>query len=147
MFYVEHWTGPLAQNDLIDINLLNKTTLHQVGEMDWEAFVRFLHNPYIVFIVARIEKTGRIVGKQTMYLQLLDDGETKGVIEQVATHPAHRRQGIARAIWNKILEIAREKQVDFIDLTSSDRKKEAHQLYLSLGFKKRKTNNFRLTLT
>lgn len=60
--------------------------------------------------------------------------------------PDARRKRVARALVEHTIEHARANGVVRIDLTANDQKREARALYLSLGFERRDTANFRLKL-
>ncbi|MAG12959.1 hypothetical protein CL630_04095 [bacterium] len=146
-FFVERWTGPHTKKDLDAINFLNKEELKQTREMTWGQFITFLKNPHIIFVVARRTDTEEIIGKQTMYMVLLDDGEIKTYLEQVATHPAYKRMGIGKEILGVLKQIAHDKGAEFCDFSSNVEKEAAQKFYNSIpGCERRKTNNFRIRL-
>jgi GNAT superfamily N-acetyltransferase len=53
-----------------------------------------------------------------------------------------RGRGIAKALLQSAIEIAREAGANGIALTSNPQRVEANQLYLRMGFKKRQTNAY-----
>lgn len=54
-----------------------------------------------------------------------------GVLFNVYTRPEQRRQGLARAVMQELLEAARAMKLDVIELHATD---DGYPLYLSLGF-------------
>jgi GNAT superfamily N-acetyltransferase len=70
---------------------------------------------------------------------MVGSGRWRGNILNVYTEPAHRRQGMARALMQVALEWCAANQVDVVILHSSD---EGRALYESLGFAP--TNEMRL---
>ena len=63
-------------------------------------------------------------------VSVLDEGE----IVNVATHPAYRRRGYARAVLDAILILARERGVERLALEVRESNVAARTLYESLGF-------------
>ncbi|MDP3725778.1 MAG: GNAT family N-acetyltransferase [bacterium] len=143
-FLVEHWTGPPTQEDLNSINKMNREELKQTTELTWDQFISFLNKPHIIFIVARKKDTKEMIGKQTMYLNPLDCGIMKTYLDQVTTDSRYTRMGVAKAIWNKLIEVTREKGGAFeAHWTSGNKKEAAQQFYDAIpGCTRRDTNNF-----
>jgi ribosomal protein S18 acetylase RimI-like enzyme len=69
-----------------------------------------------------------------------------GYINDVIVHQSHRSHGVGRSITERMIRKAEELGCDCVDLTSSPKRISAHNLYSSLGFQKRNTIAFRLTL-
>jgi len=67
-------------------------------------------------------------------------------VEDVVVDVEHRSRGIARAMLEKLIEEAKQAGFEQIDLTSQPAREAANALYLKLGFKRRDTNVYRLTL-
>ena len=68
-------------------------------------------------------------------------GQIRGNIINVYTVPAYRRQGMARASMETVIEWCRANQIHVVILHSSDQRR---QIYQSLGFQP--TNEMRLIL-
>lgn len=64
-------------------------------------------------------------------------------VNYVCVDVNHRGLGIGNNIMEYIISDAKKNNVFRIDLTSSNNRKEAHQLYLKYGFIKRDTSMFR----
>ena len=90
--------------------------------------------------------TRRIVGCATLCVYDSPTGR-KASIEDVVVTAAYRGQGLGRALMQRIIDFAGSK-LSPIDLclTSSPWREEANALYLSLGFEKRDTNVYKLSL-
>ena len=98
-----------------------------------------------VILVARESIDRGIVG-MGMLITYRKWGDTIGWVEEVATLPGWRRQGISRAINFDLIERARKKGCKEINLTSSLLRAPARALYESLGYVKRSSNIYRLVL-
>ena len=54
-----------------------------------------------------------------------------GVLFNVYTRPEHRRKGLARAVMRKLLDDARARELDVVELHATE---DGYPLYRSLGF-------------
>jgi GNAT superfamily N-acetyltransferase len=79
------------------------------------------------------EEDGRIVGN-TSLVPFRHRNWRLYLIANVAVHPDYRRKGIARALTERALQHAREKNINDIWLHVRDDNPEALQLYTALGF-------------
>ncbi|MEW6084714.1 MAG: GNAT family N-acetyltransferase [Chloroflexota bacterium] len=79
------------------------------------------------------EQDGRIVGNSSL-IQFRDKGKRVHLIANVATHPEYRRRGIARALTERTMQHAREKNAAAIWLHVRDDNPGAVKLYADLGF-------------
>ena len=68
------------------------------------------------------------------------------MIEDVVVDNSARGQGIGEALVKRAIEVAREKGVQYISLTSSSAREAANRLYMKVGFKKRETNAYQMKL-
>lgn len=96
-----------------------------------------------ILLVAKINQT--IVG-MTSLISYRIPYSTKGWIEDVVVDIEYRGKGIGTLLMQKAIDMAKEKKISSLNLTSSKDHASAHGLYEKLGFKKRETNVFRLTL-
>ena len=64
-----------------------------------------------------------------------------GTVLNVYVKPEYRRRGIAKHLMNNLLDDAKEKELDYVELKSTD---DGYQLYRSLGFDDEKTEYFRM---
>ncbi|MDP1546291.1 MAG: GNAT family N-acetyltransferase [Anaerolineales bacterium] len=79
------------------------------------------------------EENGRIVGNASL-VPFRQDKQRLYLIANVAVHPDHRRKGIARALTQRAMQHAREKNVQNIWLHVRSDNLEAIRLYETLGF-------------
>ncbi len=79
------------------------------------------------------EEKDRIVGNASL-IPFRDKGKRIHLIANVATHPDYRRQGIARALTERVMQQAREKNTTALWLHVRDDNPGAVKLYEDLGF-------------
>ena len=86
-----------------------------------------------------------IAGMLTISIYRVPTG-VRSIVEDVVVDTAFRGKGIAKALMQSAIEIAREAGANGVALTSNPQRVEANQLYLSLGFHRRETNAYFLPL-
>lgn len=59
-----------------------------------------------------------------------------GMLDDIIVHEDFRRKGYGELIVNKLLSVAKEWGLDCVDLSSGNKRFEAHALYTKLGFVK-----------
>ena len=70
-------------------------------------------------------------------VETLPDGSLRGLLDSVATHPDHRRRGLARAAILRSLELLRAEGATSAYLgVDTDNHNRASALYKSCGFRK-----------
>jgi ribosomal protein S18 acetylase RimI-like enzyme len=82
------------------------------------------------------EENGRIIGNASL-IPFRYNNQRTYLIANIATHPDHRRKGIARTLTQRAIQHAREKKVDNIWLHVRDDNPGAIDLYKKLGFAER----------
>ena len=88
----------------------------------------------------------RIVGCATLCVYESPTGR-KASVEDVVVLPAYRGQGIGRTLLQRIIDFAKTKLAPIdLRLTSNPSRTEANALYLALGFEKRDTNVYKMSL-
>ena len=105
-------------------------------------------------ILAKSESTNLFVAKEgkkvwgllSLVLFPIPTGTTAWV-EDVVVDSSARGKGIGKALMNHALKKVREKRGKSIDLTSRPSRETANKLYQSLGYQKRETNVYRLSLS
>jgi len=127
---------------LFQINLLLIQLSGRAKALSKSDLIRKLRKP-IVWFVALDGKT--IVGMATICFREPPIGKV-GTIEGVVVSLLYQGQGIGRKLNTILIEEAKKRGVDFIELTSKPERKAANALYKKLGFKKPKTNYLRLYL-
>lgn len=104
-----------------------------------------LNDSNAYFIVAEIDNN--IVG--LVQLDIIIDvfgGFKYGYVNSVCVDENYRKNGIGTKLMNMVTEICEKEKCKHIELTSSNNKKAAHQLYFKLGYEIRDTNVFRKKL-
>ena len=99
--------------------------------------------PASCIVVARV--AGRVVGSATL-LTLVTLVGSFGYVEEVIVDASMRGRGIGRHLMTGVVEAARSKGLDFVELTSRSSREAANRLYQSLHFDRRETNVYRLNL-
>jgi ribosomal protein S18 acetylase RimI-like enzyme len=79
------------------------------------------------------EQDGRIVGNSSL-IPFRDHGKRIFLIANVATHPDYRRRGIGRALTERSMKQARDKNASAVWLHVREDNPGAIQLYQGLGF-------------
>lgn len=146
-----------ARNDMLEIQELNEMTLQiledlkaLLHELDPEAesptegtIEEMLKNQSCILMVARDD--AKVVGMATLEI-VPKVGKRVAYLEDVVVSEEYRGQGLGKRLVSKLIEKAKECEVESISLTSRPHRVAAHALYESLGFVKRDTNVFKLTL-
>jgi GNAT superfamily N-acetyltransferase len=86
-----------------------------------------------------------IVGALTLAVYRVPSG-VRAMIEDVIVDEFTRGQGVGEALMQRAIELAKEKNVGTIALTSSPFREAANRLYVKMGFKKRETNAYQMKL-
>jgi ribosomal protein S18 acetylase RimI-like enzyme len=79
------------------------------------------------------EQDGRIIGNASL-IPFRDRGKRIYLIANIATHPEYRRRGIGRALTERVMKQARDKNASAIWLHVRDDNPGAIKLYQDLGF-------------
>lgn len=87
----------------------------------------------------------KIVGALTLAVYRVPSG-VRAMIEDVIVDESARGQGVGEALIQRAIQLAKEKRVGTIALTSSPFREAANRLYVRMGFKKRETNAYQLKL-
>jgi ribosomal protein S18 acetylase RimI-like enzyme len=103
-----------------------------------------VESPATTLFVAR-DGEGQIVGSLTLAVFRAPTG-VRAWIEDVVVETEARGGGIGSALVNEAVETARRAEARTVDLTSRPDRDDANRLYLRLGFERRETNVYRLTL-
>jgi ribosomal protein S18 acetylase RimI-like enzyme len=101
-------------------------------------------SPATTLLVAR-EDGAAIVGALTLALFRIPTG-VRAWIEDVVVDEAARGRGAGEALTRGAVGIARAAGARTVDLTSRPDRAAANRLYAKLGFERRETNVYRLTL-
>lgn len=110
-------------------------TTHPDALPDYErAFRRIAASPNDTLYVA--ELAGEVVGtfQTTLITSMTGRGGTNLTIEAVQTRSDLRGRGIGAAMIDYAIERAREAGAALVQLTSNNRREDAHRFYRRLGF-------------
>jgi ribosomal protein S18 acetylase RimI-like enzyme len=88
---------------------------------------------------------GEIVGTLTLAIFPIPTG-VRAWIEDVVTDEMARGQGVGTALTLEALRLARERGARTVDLTSRPSREAAGRLYERLGFQRRESRLYRITL-
>ena len=90
------------------------------------------------------DENGGILGTMTLIIFQIPTG-VRAWIEDVVVDSSARGQGIGKKLNLAALELAKQAGAKTVDLTSRPARKEANQLYKSIGFVRRETNVYRFS--
>ncbi|MFB9058229.1 GNAT family N-acetyltransferase [Mariniflexile ostreae] len=100
-------------------------------------------SPNTVLFIA--EENNEILGTLTLVFNRIPTGD-KVWIEDVVVDSAARGKGVGKQLIQFSIEYVKDKNIEKINLTSSPERVAANKLYQKLGFIKRETNVYRLTI-
>ena len=101
------------------------------------------HEAITQFLARRDD--GSIVGVSTLATFPIPTG-WRGWVEDVIVDDGSTNQGIGRLLLDAMVARARELGCSTVELTSRPSREAANHLYQSVGFERRDTNVYRLTL-
>jgi ribosomal protein S18 acetylase RimI-like enzyme len=110
-----------------------------------EMIEEIVMSPATVLLVARDEYE-TIVGTLTLAVFRIPSG-VRAWIEDVIVDDAARGQGAGEAMTKVALEVAAAAGARTVELTSRASRLAANRLYQRLGFERRETNVYRITLS
>jgi GNAT superfamily N-acetyltransferase len=107
-----------------------------------EELIALIDSEASTLLTARYpDKDSEIVGILTISIYRVPTG-VRSIVEDVIVDDTMRRRGIAKALMNTAIEIARDAGANGIALTSNSQRAEANLLYQNMGFAKRETNAY-----
>lgn len=118
------------------------TQLSSTATFDRSRFESVAAHPATDLLVARID--GKVVGSATLVTIPLPSG-LRGHVEDVVVDTTMRGRGIARLLLQRMTELADERGLRTLDLTSRPSRESALRLYESVGFERRDTTVLRYT--
>lgn len=134
---------PAQQADAENVAIL----MTELGYPSTEADVqdrlrRALHSPTSRCLVAH--DGGEVIGLMTAELvPYFPNGSTVCRVTSLVVSAQHRRRGVGERLMAAAAEFAREHQCSGIELTSAERRVEAHRFYERLGFSRTAFRFFR----
>ncbi len=98
------------------------------------ALAAVLADPARHLVVAVLDEL--IVGTADLLIaqNLTHGARPWGIVENVVVSPAMRRQGVASALFEHLLNLAREADCYKVQLLSGKQRVEAHRFYRAIGF-------------
>lgn len=112
-------------------------------KVNYETLDRMVKLPDTCLLIA-CNDTG-ILGALTLIMTEIPTGR-KGYIEDVVVDQAARGQGVGRLLMEAAIALAKENDLEKIELTSRPERLSANRLYQHVGFRKRDTNAYQLRL-
>lgn len=101
-----------------------------------------LNSEASTLLIARYpDAESKIVGILTISIYRVPTG-VRSIVEDVIVDTSMRRRGIAKALMQAAIEIARDAGANGVSLTSNSQRVEANLLYQNMGFAKRETNAY-----
>lgn len=73
-------------------------------------------------------------------------GQLYFYVNYVCVRKDYRGRGVATSLFQKVFDISKELGISYLELTSNQKRIEAHELYKKLGFMVRETTVFRKEL-
>lgn len=134
-------SGALSMENVSQLNVLLTEFSSKAETLTLAKWDEMAANNYLV--VAKSKK--RIVGMATLVTFQIPTGKV-GIIEDVIVSSTMRRRGLGEKLVSKLIDQAYKLELKQVDLTSRPSREVANHLYQKLGFKKRETNVYRLTL-
>jgi ribosomal protein S18 acetylase RimI-like enzyme len=131
----------LTDEDAVDLASLLQQ-LSTTATFDKSRVNAMLDHDATEVIIARVG--GRIVGMATLVTFPLPSG-LRGLVEDVVVDGSMRGRGVARLLLGRMTELASERGLRTLDLTSRPSRESALRLYESVGFVRRDTNVLRFT--
>ncbi len=99
-----------------------------------------------VYLYFTFDKEDKVIGTITLVFIRIPTG-LKARIEDVIVDKDTRGKGVATAMIWHVIQIAQEKGVTKVDLTSHPNRIAANKLYQKLGFEKRESNVYRYNIS
>lgn len=110
-------------------------------ELTSEDFADMIASPNITILVAKDEE--KIVGMITVLVYRIPYVK-KAYLDDLVIDESYRGKGIAKQLMQHAIDLAKEKNASYVDLTARPERVEGNSLYEKFGFKKRETNVYRL---
>ena len=110
------------------------------GEIPEEWFLEVVRSPYHEMLIA--EDGGEILGMATVSVVFGAGIRKNAYLEDFVVSSAARGKGVGGAIWEEILEWAREKECAKLEFTSGKGREAAQEFYLHRGAEIYETNFF-----
>ena len=93
-----------------------------------------------------VENDENIIGFGSLITYHIPTKGLIGRIEDIVIDEKYRGAGLGRGLMEKLIELAKEKKINYITLTSNPSRVAARKLYESLGFETCETEVFKLEI-
>jgi ribosomal protein S18 acetylase RimI-like enzyme len=133
----------VSEELLAGINRLLPQLSSSAPPLDLTALEELVSSAALTFFVAY--DGAALVGTLTLVIFPIPTGQ-RAWIEDVVVDEAARGLGVGAALTNAAIEVAQQRGVRTIDLTSRPSREAANALYQKLGFVQRDTNVYRFTV-
>jgi ribosomal protein S18 acetylase RimI-like enzyme len=128
--------GPIRENELIDLAVLQKELINEEPNLDkmLECLTEILKDQNYYLLGAR--KAGRLVGSLVAIVchDLFGDCIPFMIVENVIVNKNERQQGIGTKLMENVETIAKERGCRYIMLVSAAERTKARDFYHSLGY-------------
>jgi ribosomal protein S18 acetylase RimI-like enzyme len=99
-------------------------------------------SPTTTLLIA--SKDRKVIGMISLSVAQMPTG-LRSYLEDLVVDASYRRYGVATALLQAALDVAKKSSAQTMDMTSRETRVDAIRLYDRLGFKRRDTNPFRFT--
>jgi len=141
-FHIEAATEPTLELERAMASLMPQLNPALVGPTR-EDLTALIADPATTLIVASDDAT--IIATATVVVYKTP-AWVKARIEDVVVDEGARGRGIGEALINECLNVARKRGASVVELQSARRREVANRLYPRMGFEKRESNVYRMTL-
>lgn len=137
---------PLIEADLPALVALYRELYHVPTDPDRmrESFRLMAANPDTL-VIGAFTGDGELVGSGLLLIQLDMIAQCRpwAMVENVITAERVRGQGLGRLLMEHLEEAARQRGCSYIQLTSSNRREQAHRFYKAIGYSDQLVTAFR----
>lgn len=141
--HVEAATGATPELEHALASLLPQLNPALVGPTQAE-LIAVIADPATTLLIA-IED-GAIVATATVVVYTTPVWAKKARIEDVVVDQGARGHGVGEALIRECINVARQRGARVVELQSARRREVANRLYPRLGFERRESNVYRMTL-
>lgn len=114
-------------------------------ELDDESIKEIIDSNVTHLYVARLSDTQEIIGMVTLSVYRIPY-RRRAWVDDIVVDQLYRSNGFGVQLLKHSMKMAKEMNAKILDLTSQPVRVSANKLYLSLGFKMRETNVYRIDL-
>lgn len=137
--------APFMASDVADINALLSQLSERGPTLTAGDITETIQSGALIQIVRDEDLEDKIVGMATLIRRHQLMGRY-GVIEDVIVNASHRGQGLGARLMSGLITRAKILNLKSLYLTSSPTRNAAQRLYEQLGFRRKETDVFTLTL-